>query len=95
MGFAYLPWVFSGSDQSQDEYSVVPDERVWQCKWGEFQGGDYWKRIPRYLLLLLFLSVVPAALKVIEDEVRSPKAVNLPRLVGGEGRALGQAQSQP
>lgn len=34
--------------------------------------------------LLLFLSVVPAALKIIEDEVRRPKAVSPPKLVGGQ-----------
>lgn len=31
---AYLPWVFPGSEQSQGECSVVPDGRVWQCRWG-------------------------------------------------------------
>lgn len=32
-GLAYRPWVFPGSEQSQGEYSVVPDGRVWQCRW--------------------------------------------------------------
>lgn len=61
---------------------------------GGLQGGDNWQRMPGYLLLLplLFLSVVPAALKIIEDEVRSPKAVSRPRLVGGQEGPLGQAQ---
>lgn len=36
---------------------------------------------------LCFLSVVPAALKIIEDEVRSPKAVSRSSLVGGQERA--------
>lgn len=36
---------------------------------------------------LCFLSAVPAALKIIEDEVRSPKAVSRPSLVGGQERA--------
>lgn len=83
-----FPWDFPGSEQSQGEGegSVVPGGRVCSANGGGLQGGDDWQRIPGYLLLLpsLLLSVVPAALEIIEDEVRSPKAVSRPRLVGGQ-----------
>lgn len=52
----FLCWVFRGQAQSPNEYSVFPDGRVWQCsRWGGLQGGDDWKRVPRYLLLFLLV----------------------------------------